>query len=225
MATPITTNTSIPSDAAIVKRILDERNHDLWGFVIYRCTYDDNAAWDQFKNIVTTRARKEIQRSDKPEILETFEWKFFDDRETFDNATAAFLREHFKEWKSNNWQREQPRATYDYAARYYCFIRVDQEALDSVLNAPAGADARPGNCGWVHFVDASWRPALDDVDSDTEEMDMPDLDFEPTEGCREEDVGWMKLPVFNIGTYLYTLFDTNEIWPALYRRPPEMCLI
>lgn len=65
--------------------------------------------------------------------------------------------------------------------------------------------------GWVHFVDAVWTPALDHVDSDTEEIDLPDLTFEPIEGCREEDVGQMRVPARSICTKLYTLFDGHEI--------------
>lgn len=167
------------------------------------------------------------RRSDKPDILNTLELKFLDDCKTFDKATAAFLREHFNKWKSNNWHREQPRASFARMPRYECFIWVDREALDSVLVAPGSRDAGPGatDPGWVHFVDALWTAALDGVDSETEETDMPDLDFEPIEGCREEDVGWIKVPARSICTELYALFDGYEIWDALYGRPPEMAVI
>ena len=138
MPTPITGDTLILSEAAKVKSNLNLDNHDRWGFAIYRCTYGDDAAWDRFKDIITIRARKEIRELGEPEILDKLEWTIFDDREIFDNATTAFLREHFNQWKSDNWQREQPRATRPaettllITPRYRYFIRVDREALDSV---------------------------------------------------------------------------------------------
>lgn len=66
---------------------------------------------------------------------------------------------------------------------------------------------------------------MDDVDSDTEEFDMPDLDFEPIEGCREEDVGWMKVATRSICTELYSLLDDPEMWRVIYKRPPEMAVV
>lgn len=142
----------------------------------------------------------------------------------------AFLREHFKQWACDDWQREQPRGASSRtlrSPRYNYFIRVDREALNSVDSAPASQDAKPwaNNAGWVDFIDATWTSELDDVGSETEEVDMPDLDFEPIEGCREEDVGWMKVPAERICTELHSLFDRHQIWNVLYKRPPEVAEI
>lgn len=75
--------------------------------------------------------------------------------------------------------------------RYRYFIMVNREALDSFLSAPGNRDADPESTatGWVHFVDSIWTAGMDDFDSDTEKCDMLNLDFQPIEGCREEDVG------------------------------------
>jgi hypothetical protein len=229
----MTDETPILNEAAKVKRNLDQDNHDRWGFAIYRCTYGDDAAWDRFKDIITARAQKEIRELDEPEILDKLEWTIFDDREIFDNATADFLREHFNQWKRDNCQREQPRATRPVEVmllktpRYRYFIRVDREALDSVLGAPGNRDADPVSMatGWVHFIDTMWTAEMDCVDSDTEEYDMPSLDFEPIEGCREEGVGWMKVATTSICIELYSLLDDPEMWVVVYKRPPEMAVV
>ena len=186
----MTDETPILNEAAKVKRNLNQDNHDRWGFAIYRCTYGDDAAWDRFKDIITARAQKEIRELGEPGILDELEWTIFDDREIFDNATAGFLREHFNQWKRDNCEREQPRATRLVEVmllktpRYRYFIRVDREVLDSVLGAPGNRDADPGSTatGWVHLIDTMWTAEMDCVDSDTEEFDMPDLDFELIEG-------------------------------------------
>lgn len=66
---------------------------------------------------------------------------------------------------------------------------------------------------------------MDAVDSDTEEFDMPDLDIEPVEGCREADVGGMKVATRSICTELYSLLDDPEMWRVVYKRPPEVELV
>ncbi|KAI7375220.1 hypothetical protein KC336_g20036 [Hortaea werneckii] len=111
MSTPSTDERPMLNEAAKVRRNLNQDNHDWWGFAIYRCTYGNDAAWNRFKDIITTRAQKEIRELGEPEILERLEWKIFDNREICDNATTDLLRQHFNLWESANWQREQPRAT------------------------------------------------------------------------------------------------------------------
>jgi hypothetical protein len=233
MPTPMTDETPILNEAAKIKRNLNEDNHDRWGFAIYRCTYGDDAAWERFKDIIATRAQKEIRELGEPEILDKLELTIFEDREIFDNAKTDFLREHFNQWKRDNLPREQPRTTrstevmLEKTPRYRYFIRVDREALDSVLGAPGNRDADPGSraTGWVHFIDTMWTADMDDVDSDTEEFDMPDLNFEPVEGCREGNVGWMKVATGSISTELYSLLDDPEMWRVIYKRPPEMAMV
>lgn len=229
----MTDETPILNEAAKIKRNLNEDNHDRWGFAIYRCTYGDDAAWERFKDIIATRAQKEIRELGEPEILDKLELTIFEDREIFDNAKTDFLREHFNQWKRDNLPREQPRTTrstevmLEKTPRYRYFIRVDREALDSVLGAPGNRDADPGSraTGWVHFIDTMWTADMDDVDSDTEEFDMPDLNFEPVEGCREGNVGWMKVATGSISTELYSLLDDPEMWRVIYKRPPEMAMV
>ena len=221
------------NEVAKVRRNLNQDNHDRWSFAIYRCTYGNDAAWSRFEDIITTRAQKEICELGEPGILDKLEWTIFDDRETFDNATVDFLRGQFNQWKSANWRREQPRATrlaevvLSRNPRHRYFIRVGREALDSVLSAPGNRDADPGStaAGWVHFVDSMWTAEIDDVDSDTEECDMPNLDFEPIEGCREEDVGWMKVATRSICTEAYSLLDDPKMLRVIYKRPPEVAAV
>ncbi|KAI7183420.1 hypothetical protein KC343_g12538 [Hortaea werneckii] len=163
----------------------------------------------------------------------SLEWIFLEDCEIFDNATTDFLREHFNQWKSAKLQREQQRATRPTETmllktpRYRYFIRVNREALDSVLSAPGNWDADPESTatGWVHVVDSICTAEMDDVDSDTEECDMLNLDFEPIEDCRREDVGWMKVATRSICTELYSLMDDPEMWRVIYKRPPEMAVV
>jgi hypothetical protein len=47
--------------------------HNKWGWVIYRCTYDDDEAWARFKQIINQRSRKTIAESDTPDAADSLE--------------------------------------------------------------------------------------------------------------------------------------------------------
>jgi len=73
-----------------------------------------------------------------------------------------------------------------------------------------------------HFVDTMWTAEMGYVYSDSEEFDMANLDFEPLEGCREEDMGRIETATRSIRTELYSLLDDPEMWRVIYQRPSEM---
>ena len=155
-------------------------------------------------------------------MLESFEFKFLEDCTVFDNASVATLRQHFKEWVSENWQLEQPRGQYPRTPRYHFFIRIDREALDSVLDRPGSRDTAPwADAGCVHLIDANWESQLDMVDPD-DEYDQPDLSYEPIEGCKEQNVDWMTVPAERIGTEMYSKLVSGVMWYTLYERPPRI---
>ena len=94
----------------------------------------------------------------------------------------------------------------------------------------------------MNLVDAYWkfgadwfREQLESVESqdDFEEFfstdshlcfdEMPDFTYEPIEGCREEEVGWMRLPASEMGMRAYQMLGHSpHSWENLYRRPPEL---
>lgn len=50
---------------------------------------------------------------------------------------------------------------------------------------------------------------------------LRDEGFPPIEGCRSEDVGWMKLAVWMIVPRVYNIL-TAVGWPDCYERPPKI---
>ncbi len=217
----------ILSDARRIKRDLEFSNYDKWGFVVYRCTYGDDDAWDRFKNVITERSRQQILDSDAPEILKTLTWTCSEDRQAFDNASTATLRRHFNAWARENWQLEQPRGKHAHRPRYQYFIRVDRAALESVLDYPEAIRERPWlEGGYIDIVDATWQSHAEyadpNPDPEDEEFDQPDLSYEPIEGCREEDVGWMRLPAKRVGAQMYSVLVGHDAWYFYYERPPEI---
>lgn len=99
-----------------------------WGFVIYRCTYEDDAAWAQFLTILRQRAREALEEelalewyragdsTGHPQLLagleegdggedttlarlmDALDWNVQDDAALFDGASKSDVRNHFKAW-------------------------------------------------------------------------------------------------------------------------------
>lgn len=197
--------------------------HDKWGWVIYRCTYDDDDAWTRFKQSINQQSRETIARSDTPEAGDSLEWTFVEDRGTLDGASRDQLRARFKAWAADAIRTEQPRAEDDRTfgiPRYNFFIQVDQAALrDVVYEAPLPPEKDVHGQGYVNFVDANWEPLSERLPTGAREVDEL---YEPIDGCREEDVGWMKIALNMVGPYFYeAMTGFPDVWYAFYQRPPE----
>jgi hypothetical protein len=217
----------LPSPQRIVLNTLEELKHDKWGFVIYRCTYQDDEGWDRFKQIVHERTQNSIQKSDAPEVAASLEWTFVEDA-TLDGASKSQLRERFNHWAAQAFITEQPRAQADAQQdpdptfgipRYNYFIHVDEEALQSVLAAPV---RDPYGKGFVNFVDSRWKPMGSERYGEVEDEEKLDL----IDGCTEENIGWMKIASVMIDTELYDAAFTfpGGGWYVYYQRPPEVVI-
>ena len=96
---------------------------------------------------------------------------------------------------------------------------VDQEALESVLNA-SDPDSY-NNTGFVRLVNGIWEPEeLDEEELKERGGPLPECD--PLEGCTLEDVGWIKVLYDEVETPGFkNMCDTLD-WSMYYRRPPEI---
>ena len=205
---------------------LAELKHDKWGFVIYRCTYQDDEAWERFKRIVLERTQEDMRESDAPEVADKLEWTFVEDRAALDGVSRPQLRERFKQWAAQAIVTEQPRAKAEIKQdpaptfgipRYNYFIQVDEEALQSVLAAPK---IDPSGEGFVNFVNARWTPLGDRYpDNDNDRHD-------PIDGCTEEDVGWMRIAAMMIDADWYGAAGgfAGGGWHVYYLRPPRIVI-
>jgi hypothetical protein len=228
---------SLPSTQRNILQGLAKLKHDKWGFVIYRCTYRDDQAWNRFKQIVHTRTQDDMADSDAPEAADSLEWTFVDDRVTLDGASKDQLRARFKQWAAGAIVAENLRAEQNQTfgvPRYRYFVQVDEQALQSVLSAPA---LDPSRKGFVNFVDSQWEPSSEelpgehgDEDEDEGEGDddenVDDESYDPIEGCTEENVGWMKIAAMMIDASFYDISSgfAYGAWHVYYKRPPAMVL-
>lgn len=81
------------------------------------------------------------------------------------------------------------------------------------------AEAQAGVFGHVNFVDATWKQ-LREVAKDYNPGE--DATCEEIYGCKEEEVGWMKVIGDLIGVEFYVALANS--WRVLYRRPPEVMI-
>ncbi|KAI6881207.1 hypothetical protein KC360_g6759 [Hortaea werneckii] len=158
--------------------------------------------------------------SDVPELADSLEWTFIEDRNSLEDASKDHVRTRHRQWAAEAFRIENPRAasdTFD-CPRYRHFIQVDEEALQSVLSAPE-SDTYGG--GYVDFVDSQWEPMGEEEDEDEDEYASCAEDRET-----EEDVGWMKIAADMISAHWYNTASGFKYggWYTFYKRPPETVL-
>lgn len=205
------------NEADRLEALLDKDGFKTWGFVIYRCTYQDNPGWEKFMAHFLSAVPDYLEFYSGLDLLNTFAPTVLEDP-SFEGATVATLRKHFKQWAKASLKEEQgvPEDYYARTGRYRFFIMVDQEAMESVLSA-AEDDYETG---FVRMVNAEWKPeVLDEEDIANGDVPPPE---EPLEGCTEKDVGWMKVCWGYVELPGFHKIRDWEDWEAYYTRPPEI---
>ena len=217
--------------ADLIERQLHEDGHRTWGFVIYRCSYDNDADWVEFLRRLRFHIEDMFDYFNGRDILDKFSLTVLDDRSLFDGASTDAIRQHFRLWGSMACQTEQrPDESSNIgitdnsagtaavgigcSPRYRFAVQVDAEALRSIVhNAPVPPELDTTKKGYVKLIDTSWHLGRSDG--------RFDHSLEPIEGVTEYDVGWMKVPYQNVMTEYYTKCRSLNNWYINYRRPAE----
>lgn len=201
--------------ADILERLLQKDGFTKWGFVIYRCTYQSQKDWERFMARFLQSVTEYLESSKGLDMLEGFTPTVFEDP-SFDGATTAVLRTHFRKWATTAPLQEQGVDTFGKSGRYRSFVMVDQEALESVLNSDPDAMTQTG---FVRLVYGEWEPEVNEDGNESVDLDE---ELEPLEGCTQEDVGWMKVPYDEVQGIGATAMCDMHDWDMYYARPPEM---
>lgn len=201
-----------------VEELLKKDGFTTWGFVIVRCTYHNDSDWEKFMGRIIGAVSEDLEFHKGLDMLETFAPTVLEDP-SFEGATVATLREHFHKWKKTAMKEEQG-VSEDYvpkSGRYRFFITVDQEAMESVLNTAVG-EYEEYELGHVRMINAEWKWTYVPEEDPEDEPEVEE--FEPLEGCPEDDVGWMnirwrivQLPGF------YKMKEIDD-WQTHYARYP-----
>ena len=213
-----------------IEEELDREKTTVWGFCIYRCTYESDTDWTAFLNRLTDHLKEGLEFGEGEHLLESHEMTVFDNRALFDGATTTQCREHFADW-ADRAPNEEGDPGFDRgswseeAARYNYFIHVDAASMHSAL-----AETQPGTGakGYVNLVQNSW--AIEDEeppegDSDSDGYLTPQPQYPPIEGMTVERVGFVRVGYADalLGVYA-EMYDPNG-WNMAVRicgRPPNM---
>jgi hypothetical protein len=213
------------SSHVCIRESLEDLPFDKWGWVIYRCSYADDKTWAQLRTCIESHSREDIAESDAPEIADRLEWTWVEDRASLDGASTAVLRDRFRAWAADELARQPAVKDYEYVSRLKYFIKIDEEAMQSLAGLQEKGDLLLD--GFVKIVKADWEP-LHASDQQAEGEGDEEFEYrdrcEPIEGCTEKDVGWMRIAPIMINAGFYCALDGYEqAWEDMfYRRPPDI---
>jgi hypothetical protein len=117
----------------VIDRYMILDKHRVWGWVIFRCTYDSDEDWDKFMDYMRRALRKALERNGGLDLLDSCSITVIEDEETLDDASTAFVREEFKKWCCSAPQQEQGTGPTR-SQRYQFYIQIEEESLHSVLH-------------------------------------------------------------------------------------------
>ncbi|WYZ42203.1 hypothetical protein EsH8_V_001098 [Colletotrichum jinshuiense] len=167
-----------------------------WGFVIYRVTYDDDAMWECYFEVLKLSARDVLVNEGGDVLLEQYmDWPVISDRATLDGASKADVRRHFKSWcAARSEERDSPGATRFRVRRLprlkHC-IYVNRKCLDTVAELPADYTEALGELPQsnvvVVVIDGAFK----------ERIPGDDQGYPDVEGCTESGIDYKRPPLIS----------------------------
>lgn len=135
-----------------IERQLQEDGHQLWGWVIYRCTYKSDEKWARIMNRLQYYIEDTLKYDNALDMQSSLDYHVFKNPELFDGMHSSDVREHFAHWVVDAPEREQGEGKRPARSQRYNYcIHVDEEALKSVINGPSPPADNLGN-GFVNLV-------------------------------------------------------------------------
>ncbi|KAK2026124.1 hypothetical protein LX32DRAFT_642130 [Colletotrichum zoysiae] len=141
-----------------------------WGFVIYRCAYDDDELWNRYLAQLKSFYHDNLVKERRAELLEPYlDLTVIEDQATLDNASRFEVRKHFNQWLSGQNIPKLSAHDYTHIARpirlprfRYC-LYVDKQCLDTVTQFQAANDGTALFPDLVQpmvyaLIDRAWTP-------------------------------------------------------------------
>ncbi|PGH26616.1 hypothetical protein AJ80_01745 [Polytolypa hystricis UAMH7299] len=117
-----------------------------WGFVVYRCSYNDDKAWNKMLKLIYRHAELRVDvEMDHYELWSRHKLIVMDDKAKFDGATTHDIRAHFSHCVKDELNKvRKPRSkrqktAWKYltgATRYNFCLLVDDTCLESLSYMP-----------------------------------------------------------------------------------------
>lgn len=211
------------------ERINDMLNHyglQKWGFVIYRCTYEDDNAWDRFMHhLNSSKNAMLIDTYNDEHLARNLDWNVQQDS-SLNHATKDQVHDNFRAWVATDARSEiltsaehqlNLKALLHDNPRYKYCIQVDAEAMQSVLDGPPPTKPDLHGVGYVNLIraDDSWE-AWEKEPAEFHNEREPEL-----EGRLSFDVGWMKVSVDRQIPEVHERLIDDFMWDCSYVRPNE----
>ncbi|KAI0481578.1 hypothetical protein F4859DRAFT_475232 [Xylaria cf. heliscus] len=211
-------------------RRMRDTGFETLGFLIYRCTYGDDAVWDLYMKIFKEAVHDDLVRCGRELLMEQYaQWTVIEDKETLDGVSKQHVRERFVQWRDqHSVEWEQPDALARFARKLfptpsdvsdrlprftYC-LYVDQKCLDKMkayLDAKANGTPSSFPRLVAVIIDSDYSPA---------EYTNPYRRYPDLEGCTDKYVGWK----YAYARSLASLYDELHSQPmdtwGCYCRPP-----
>ncbi|KAI5238796.1 hypothetical protein E4T43_07166 [Aureobasidium subglaciale] len=213
----------------------DRFSLQIWGFIIYRCTYGGDNAWAQFIHHIKQRTIDSFHRQDDAQILvPRLDIPVIEDP-ALEGASKSDIRRRFKEWVNINARLEctaaisagQFQTLLREIPRFNFCIHVDAEVLDAVIRRGPSLDEtmatvdEPMRTG-LGTNTTRQHPIVGMKDTKrTRTLSTKDENEEEIEGCKLYDVGWMRVSVEDLMPRTYgNLIDINS-WELYYHQPSD----
>ncbi|KAF2715346.1 hypothetical protein K504DRAFT_457523 [Pleomassaria siparia CBS 279.74] len=139
-------------DVARVREFLNKDAANKWGFVIYRCTYGDDDAWNRFMKHLDERTRLNLETYNASDLFSRIDWSVVHDAD-LEGADSEDVRTYnnsrrFSIWKQNSAEKDN----WSGIPRYHACIRVDKFFMDAVLEGPPANEFDDIGMGFVELI-------------------------------------------------------------------------
>lgn len=189
-----------------IRREIQEYKLKKWDFLIYRCDYSDDAAWNKFLAIVQHEAEDGLKRQKAEDLLNTMEMTVKEDKTALDGATVEQVRGIFNEWvQIDEENAENNNMPYFWQLPRYAYcVRVDADAIGSVVRrAPQPPERDRDEIGYATLIRLVHHDYIEGPDPcrDSSDDEEPEDDEEDEEDyTKMNDV---KVPIGYLGPKSY----------------------
>ena len=203
-----------------------------WRFVIYRCTYDDDDAWNEFMHHLNARKDAVLKDVyDDEYLVQHLDWNVQQDS-SLAHATKDQVRARFRAWVATHFRVEMLTSSehqhkiegllHENARYKYC-IHVDAASMQSVLKGPPSIEPDLHGVSYVNLIRAdeaweAWGKKPAQAPATGVEEDSRDEGELEIEGRTSYDVGWMKVSVDGLVPDVYEILANDQRWDDFYVR-------
>jgi hypothetical protein len=144
-------------EATAIQKSLANYKVAQWGFVLFRCTYGSQEKWDKFVALLKEDAHDFFEWRDMEHVYDNLAWTIIEDAETLDGAGIVETSRRFREWVEGPGRQEMQGSVFAGEEspswpRYYYFLHVDEESLESVVDDEKAREASGYFCNYSRFI-------------------------------------------------------------------------